>query len=111
MLGVKHPLRWGMAAIASLVGLGLLAESEVTGGLAEALFELVTEGPLGIEAAVGGGVAEEVEGAPPPPGTSTSMLVIWYTLPNLSRYLPAALLWGALGAVSLTAAAWRHRER
>ncbi|HEX8568565.1 MAG TPA: hypothetical protein VF699_01390, partial [Caulobacteraceae bacterium] len=42
MLGVKYPLRWGTAAVAAFVALGVVSELEILGGLPELVFETVT---------------------------------------------------------------------
>ena len=111
MLGVRYPLRWGTAAVAGFIGLGLLSEVGVTGGLAEALFDLVTEGPLGVDAATGGGEARETDeltGGRDVVGPE--VLVLWYELPTFAGWAPAALAWMAAGAAALLVAASRHRE-
>ena len=112
ILGVKYPLRWGTAAVALFPMLGLLSETGITGGLAEALFGAVVNGPLGIDAAMTGrGVADETErltGGRDVVGPE--VLVIWYRLPSLGQWAPATLLWAALGALALAVGAWRHRE-
>ena len=111
MLGVKYPLRWGTAAVAAFLALGLLAEIGLTGGLAEAVFEVVVQGPLGMDPAMGGGTAQETDhltGGRDVVGPE--VLVIWHRLPSFERWAPAAAAWFALGAIALWVAASRHRE-
>lgn len=113
MLGVKYPLRWGTAAVAAFIALAALAESEVTGGLAKPLFEAVTMGPLGIDAATtGGGDAEETRRLTGGRDfIGPEVLVLWTRLPSFEQWAPAALFWAALGALAVWIAASRHRER
>ena len=112
MLGVKYPLRWGTAAVAAFFGLALLAEAGVTGGLAEAAFRTVADGPLGIDAAlVGGGDAEETEQLTGGRDfIGPEVLVLWRRLPSAQQWGPAALFWLGLGATAVWVAASRHRE-
>lgn len=112
LLGAKYPLRWGTAAVAAFFGLGLLAETGLTGGLAEQAFEWVAIGPVGIDAATtGGGVAQETQqltGRRDVMGPE--VLVLWHSLPSLGRWAPAVLCWLALGATALWVAASRHKD-
>lgn len=110
MLGVKHPLLWGTAAVASFFGLGLVAELGVTGGLAERLFDAVVMGPVGIDAATGGGDGQETNRLTGERDLiGPEVLVLWTRLPSLGGWAPAALFWAALGVVALWIAASRHR--
>ena len=113
MLGVKYPLRWGTLAVVAFVGFGILSEEVLPPGPPERLFEWIVEGPVGIDpATVGGGDAQETE-------TLTGgrdfigpeVLVIWRRLPSFEQWAPAALAWLGLGAIAVSVAAWRHRER
>ena len=110
MLGAKYPLRWGTAAVAAFLGVGLLGEFGIVGGLPQLLFEQANMGPFGINQAIGVGVANEIEGAPPAPGSNASMLVLWYSLPSLETWGRAVLAWAAAACIALWIAASRHRE-
>lgn len=112
MLGVRYPLRWGMAAVAAFFALGMLAETELTGGLAEDLFIAIVNGPFGIDPATGGGIAEET--TQPTGGRDVvgpEVLVLWYELPSLQRWAPAMLAWAAFATTVFCVALFRHRER
>jgi hypothetical protein len=113
MLAVRHPLRWGTAAVATLIGLQLLGELNVTRPVAHAVLEVVIESPVGMDPAMGGGESEETQrltGREDAMGLGPEVLVIWYRLPSFGRYAPAALFWLALGALAVGLASMRHRE-
>jgi hypothetical protein len=113
ILAVKHPLRWGAAAVASFIGLQLLSELHVTAGVANAVMNTVVESPLGLDRALGGGEADETEaltGREDAMGLGPEVLVLWSRFPSLNDYAPAALFWFALAAAAVWIAASRHRE-
>jgi hypothetical protein len=104
ILGVRHPLRWGVAAVAAFVGFAFITEEVLSGGVLQSVFDFITDGPVGMNEAMGIGVADEVER---PDGTP---LGLWYKLPSLRGWAPAALAWATIASAMLWAAASRHRE-
>ena len=104
LVGVRYPLRWGTAAVAAFVALGFITEEVVSGGLLQLVFNTMTDGPVGMNEAMGIGVADEIER----PGGGA--LGLWYRLPTLRGWSLAALAWAALASAMLWVAASRHRE-
>jgi hypothetical protein len=114
MLGVRHPLRWGTAAVAAFFLLGLLAEGDLVGlGFTDHLFALLTEGPFGIDPATGGGDSietSELTGGRDVLG-DPEIRVLWHQLPSFERWIPAVLAWAAFALSAFSVALFRHRER
>ncbi len=109
-LATEHPWRWVGGVFVAFIVIGIIGEEERVEWLNNA-WERVLWGllfqPLGLDSLVTGGwEALRTMGALP----SGERIPIWRDLPTLGRWASSTALWISLGAASLWAASFRHRE-
>jgi hypothetical protein len=111
MIGVRHPLRWIAAIIATFFLIAAIAQ-----GLASQHYwqeigdvvDAVMRGPYGLDGLMSAGAESAKTSAAVPGG---DVISVWYRLPSVRDWMIATILWTSFGMVGLGAGLWRHRER
>jgi hypothetical protein len=107
VLGVKHPIRTAAGLVFGFVFLAFLSEEVFPGDILRPAVEMVTMGPLGLDAMYSGGAESLSRNAKGPDGREFTS---WTGLPGPGRWAGATAIWAACASAALFAALFRHRE-
>ncbi|MEO6327004.1 MAG: hypothetical protein ABIQ65_20460 [Thermoanaerobaculia bacterium] len=115
MLGTKHPLRWVLGVgllgvLTAMVGEPVGTQFGMTWlvGAPGRLIELVVGSRFGLDAVL---TARNLSLSVTATLTTGSPMRVWWSVPDLTDWAVATLLWTTSGALSLWAAVSRHGER